>query len=73
MTLLRDPRTGDQANHADAVRRLDAALDDQERLRAIRGAATSRENEHGAEADLSAANEQVAARRAWLNYIDHAA
>jgi hypothetical protein len=63
------PRTGAEA-HTDAIERLDAARDDQERLRQADDAAQGTERELAADVDLSAANERVAASEAWLHYIE---
>jgi hypothetical protein len=63
------PMTGGQA-HVDAIDRLDLALDEQERLSENDGLAKGGRDEVTAASDLAAANEQVAARRAWLSYIE---
>ena len=56
--------------HAQAIERLNTAADDRQRLieqnDAIQGAAGDR----GAVA-LAAANEQLATRQAWVEYIEH--
>jgi hypothetical protein len=61
----------DGAAHALAIRRLDAAVDDRERLSeqddAVRGTA----GERGTLVALAAANEQLAAREAWVKYVEH--
>ena len=63
--------TRDGEAHALAIRRLDAAVDDHERASrqndAVRGTAGKR----GAVVALAAANEQLAAREAWVKYIEH--
>jgi hypothetical protein len=69
MTFPHDPMTGGQA-HVDAIDRLDAALDEQERRHDDSEAALGGPGEMVAATDLAAANEQVAARRAWLSYIE---
>jgi hypothetical protein len=63
------PRTGGAA-HTDAIQRLDAARDDQERLRQADDAAQGSEGELTADVELSAAKERVAASEAWLSYIE---
>lgn len=70
MTLTRSPRTGAEA-HADAIERLDAALDDQLRLGHDEDDAQGTDRQLGAGVELSAANERVAAREAWLSYVEH--
>jgi hypothetical protein len=69
MSLPPSPRNGGEA-HADAVERLDAARDDQHRMRQADDAAKGCERELVADVELSAANEQVAASEAWLHYIE---
>jgi hypothetical protein len=68
-SLPLSPRTGGEA-HADAVERLDAARDDQERLLQADDAAKGSERERAADVELSAANERAAASEAWLHYIE---
>jgi hypothetical protein len=57
--------------HALAIRRLEAAVDDRRRLSeqddAVRGTAGERD----AVVALAAASEQLAAREAWVKYIEH--
>jgi hypothetical protein len=53
-----------------AVRRLDTALGEQERLRGRYDAAIGTSTEFGAYVRLQAADDQVAAREAWLNWIE---
>jgi hypothetical protein len=65
-SLPLSPRTGAEA-HTDAIQRLDAARDDQERLRQADDAAKGSELELAADVELSAANERVAASEAWLH------
>jgi hypothetical protein len=69
MTLPHSPRTGGEA-HADAIQRLDAALDDQKHLRQEDDEAQGSERELSAGVELSAANERVAASEAWLSYLE---
>jgi hypothetical protein len=60
----------DGATHALAIRRFDAAVDDRRRLSeqddAVRGTAAERD----AVVELAAVNEQLAAREAWVKYIE---
>jgi hypothetical protein len=69
MTLPHSPRTGGEA-HAEAIRRLDTARDDQRRLHQADEDAKSSAREPSAAVELSAANERVAASQAWISYID---
>jgi hypothetical protein len=70
MTLPHKPAMGGEA-HADALERLDVAVDDRERLsqsgEAPQGAAETR----ATVVAVAEADEQVAARGAWLHYIEH--
>ena len=56
--------------HDRAVRRLNAALVDQGRLGERFDAAIGTSTEFGAYVRLRAANEQVRAREAWVNWVD---
>jgi hypothetical protein len=67
LTLPRSPRTGGEA-HADAIQRLEAARDDQARIRQVDDEAQGSARELSAGVELSAANERVAASEAWLSY-----
>ena len=69
MSLPLSPRNGGEA-HTDAVERLDAARDDQHRMREADDAARGTDRELAADVELSAANERVAASEAWLHYIE---
>jgi len=70
MTLPRRPvRDGDA--HARAIERLHAAVDDVERSSEERDDAHGRRDQRTAAVALAAANEQVAAREAWVKYIEH--
>jgi hypothetical protein len=70
MTLPRRPvRDGDA--HARAIERLAVALEDREHSSDERDAADGRRDERAAAVALAAANEQVAAREAWVKYIEH--
>jgi len=70
MTLPRRPvRDGDA--YARAIERLHAAVDDLERSSEEGDAAHGRGDKRTAAVALAAANEQVAAREAWVKYIEH--
>jgi hypothetical protein len=69
MTLPRVP-TGREV-HARAIERLELAVDDRERSRELSDAAHGGPDERTAAATLAAANEHVAAREAWVKYIEH--
>ena len=70
MTLPRRPvRGGDM--HARAIERLDVAVNDLEHSREESDAAQGGLDERIAAASLAAATEQVAAREAWVKYIEH--
>ena len=69
MTIPHSLRSGGEA-HADAIQRHDAALDDQERLRQDDEDAQGSEQELSAGVELSAANERVAASKAWLSFVE---
>jgi hypothetical protein len=70
MTLRRRPVTGGDV-HARAIERLDVAVNDLQRLRDERDAAQEQFDERTAAVALAAANEQLAAREAWVKYIEH--
>ena len=70
MTLPRRPVRGGDV-HARAVERLDAAYDDRHHSSDERDAAQGGRDERAAAVAFAAANEQVAAREAWLKYIEH--
>jgi hypothetical protein len=70
MTLPRRPVKGGDV-HARAIERLDAAVDDLEHSSEESNAAQGGPDERTAAVALAAANEQVAAREAWVNYIEH--
>jgi len=57
--------------HDSAVRRLDDALLEQDRLGISFDAAIGTSSEFGAYVRLKRAGEQVAARQAWLNWVDN--
>jgi hypothetical protein len=56
--------------HASATRRLSAALVEKHRLRERYDAAIGTSTEFGAYVRLRAAGDQVAAREAWLSWVD---
>src|SRR5713226_7725188 len=69
MTLPRRPvRAGDV--HARAIERLDVAVDDLEHASEDRDAAQGRFDKRTVAVALAAANERVAAREAWVKYIE---
>ena len=57
--------------HARAIERLDQAVDDRERSSEESKAAQGGPDDRTAAVALAAANEQVAAREAWVKYIEH--
>jgi hypothetical protein len=63
----------DDAAHADAVRRLDASLKETQWLEARREDLRGTAAEPDAEAALAAGRAQVAAREAWLTWIERGA
>jgi hypothetical protein len=69
MTLPHEPRTDDEV-HADAIERLDAALDEQTRATERSQSVEGTQGDLHAEVETAAAKEQVAARRAWLDYVE---
>jgi hypothetical protein len=70
MTLRRRPvKRGDV--HARAIERLDVAVDALQRLSEERDAAQGQFDKRTADVALAAANEQLAAREAWVKYIEH--
>ena len=70
MTLPRRPVRGGDV-HARAIERLDVAVNDREHSSEESDAAQGRPDERSAAVALAAANEQVAAREAWVKYIEH--
>lgn len=70
MTLPHNPQTDGKA-HDEASQRLEAALDAQERVSEESDGARGGTGELSANVELAAANEQVAAREAWLKYVEH--
>ena len=58
------------AERDSAVKRLEAALVEQDRLGDRFDAAAGTSTEFGAYVRLRAADEQVTARQAWLNWVD---
>jgi hypothetical protein len=66
----RPPATRGDA-HAAAVEKLDSALDEQVRKGRQEEVAAAGPAKLNAGVELAAANEQVAARKAWLDYVEH--
>lgn len=60
----------DELAHANAMQRLDVALHDQRRLSAEINEASDGERST-ARSQLANVNEEVAARKAWLGYLEH--
>ena len=58
------------SEHDSALQRLEVAVEHQDRARALYQAAIGTSSELGAYTRLSAANEQVSARGAWLDWVD---
>jgi hypothetical protein len=69
MTLPRRPVRGGDV-HVRAIERLNAAFDARHHLSDERDAAQEGPDERAAAVAFAAANEQVAAREAWLKYIE---
>ena len=70
-TTLPRRRVSGSDVHARAIERLHVAVDARERARAERDAAQGGPEERTAAVALAAANERVAAREAWVKYIEH--
>ena len=70
MTMTRRPITGGEA-HMQAIERLGDAIDEQARRNQRHDAAKGTSDELTAAHGVAAANEQVAAREAWVKYIEH--
>jgi hypothetical protein len=70
MTLRRRPVRGGDV-HARAIERLDVAVDDLQRLSEDSDAAQGQFDKRTAAIALAAAHEQLAARKAWVKYIEH--
>ena len=69
MTLPRRPVRGGEV-HARALERLDVAVDDLEHSSEASHAAQGRFDKRSAAVGLAWANEQVAAREAWVKYVE---
>ena len=69
MTLPRRPASGGDV-HARAIERLHVAVDARKRASAENDAARGGPDERTAAVALAAANERVAAREAWVKYIE---
>jgi hypothetical protein len=63
----------DDRAHADAVRQLDDSVEDQRRLLERRDDARETAEESDAKTDLASARARVAARDAWLAWIERGA
>jgi hypothetical protein len=70
MTLPRRPVRGGDV-HARAIERRDVAVDDLQRSNEESDAAEKHFDKRTTAVALAAANEQLAAREAWLKYIEH--
>ena len=70
MTLPRRPVRGGDV-HARAIERLGVAADHLERSKKESDAAQGGPDERAAAVALAVANEQLAAREAWVKYIEH--
>jgi hypothetical protein len=70
MTLPPRPVRGGDV-HAQAIERLRVAVDNLERVSEKNDAAQGGPDERTAAIALAAANERVAAREAWVKYIEH--
>lgn len=68
-TRPQPPRAGGGA-HIDAVERLDNALNEQARVTGQTSSAESGPGDPRSEVEAAAASERVAARKAWLDYIE---
>jgi hypothetical protein len=68
MTLPHRPSGGEV--HARAIDRLELAVDDRERSSKESDAAVGGPDERAAVLALAAANERVAAREAWVKYVE---
>jgi hypothetical protein len=63
------PREGTDA-HASAVRRRDAARTEQHHQRDVEAAARGTSDERAAASSLASANQDLAARDAWLSWVE---
>jgi hypothetical protein len=69
MRFPETPRTGTEG-HRDAVRRLEEAKADQHQTSERHDAATGTIDERAAADDLAASRERLAAREAWVNWVE---
>lgn len=69
MRFPESPRAGSEA-HKSALRRLDDALVEQRRQTDIHDAAKGSRAEPAAASELAGAGEQVAAREAWVKWVE---
>jgi hypothetical protein len=57
--------------HGSAIHRLEEALEEQDRLELTFDAAVGTSSEFGAYVRLQSSGEQVAARQAWLDWVEN--
>jgi hypothetical protein len=69
MRFPETPRTGTEG-HRDAVRRLEEAKADQHHTSERHDAATGTADERRTADDLAASGERVAAREAWVSWVE---
>jgi hypothetical protein len=69
MRFPENSREGSEA-HKSALRRLDAARDDQRVKSEAHDVAQETPDERAAASELAGANEQMAAREAWVKWIE---
>ena len=69
---MRFPETTREGSkgHRDALRRLDAAKDEHRHKRELQQAAKGTVNERDAADALAASDEQLAAREAWVSWVE---
>ena len=69
---MRFPETTREGSegHRDALRRLDAAQADRHHKRELQQAAKGTVNARDAAVDLAAADERLAAREAWVSWVE---
>jgi hypothetical protein len=70
--VIQFPRgpAAENADHVDAVARRDAAIDEEARAAAIYKESVGTQNEFAASNVLAGARDQVAARQAWITWIE---
>ena len=69
MRFPETPREGSEA-HKSALRRLDTARDEQREKSEAHDAAQDTPSERAAASELAGANEQIAAREAWVKWVE---